>query len=769
MVNRSKWKIKEQPDEKEVRAFMAESGSSEVFASLCVQRGIKNLLDLKKMTEPDLSLLHDPFLFFGMEKTVERITEAVMEGQHITIYGDYDADGITSTALLLETLEMLGASVDYYIPDRFTEGYGPNPEAFQKVIDQGSRLIITCDNGVQGHEAVELAGSQGVDVIVTDHHELPEVLPEAYTIIHPDHPEGSYPFKELAGVGVSFKLAHALMEELPLESLDLVALGTVADLVSLTDENHIMVKYGMQALSETARPGLRAIYEESQTDHQHIDEVSIGFRIAPRLNASGRMADAEQAVQLLTTHSPEEARAGAAELERLNDERKIVTDQVLREVESHIDREAKVNVIAGEGFHEGVLGIAASRLVETTGKPSLVFNLDPDSQLAKGSGRSLGKFNLFKALDQYGGLFTKYGGHEMAAGMTLPAENLEELSEGLDQYITDHYDPEDISRLLEIDLKVEPEDFSLETVKEINSLEPYGTDHSAPLFLFENMQASNMRRIGSDQSHLKFQIEAGKELMDCIAFSLGHLTDYLGDDPALDIVGEVSINEWNGRRKLQIQAKDLRPADIQIIDKRSRHVPKLSFEDDRSAYVFFNPRFYEYIRSKHSSHQHFYLIDEGTQDDFSIAEERVVFVDMPANKEVIQKLLGQNTFSHVYAVFYSFEDVYMEGLASREDFAKVYKYIFTHEDIDYKKRDDLAGHLKMPVNLLNHIIFVFIEAGYVTISDGVLVKQDDIEQTDLTETKAFIQRQEQLHLEELLLYSSAKELSELLIHWSKGE
>lgn len=769
MLNRSKWKMKEQADEKEVRAFMEESGSSEVFASLCVQRGIKNLVDLKRMTEPDLSLLHDPFLLFEIEKTVERITEAVLEGQQITIYGDYDADGITSTALLLETLEMLGATVDYYIPNRFTEGYGPNPEAFQQIIDQGSRLIITCDNGVQGHEAVELADSQGVDVIVTDHHELPEVLPKAYSIIHPAHPEGSYPFKELAGVGVSFKLAHALMEELPFESLDLVALGTVADLVSLTDENHIMVKYGMQALSETARPGLRAIYEESRTDYQHIDEVSIGFRIAPRLNASGRMADAEQAVQLLTTHSQEEAQARAAELERLNNERKTVTDQVFQEIESQINKDAKVNVIAGEGFHEGVLGIVASRLVETTGKPSLVFNIDPDSQSAKGSGRSLGKFNLFRSLDEYSELFTKYGGHEMAAGMTLPVENLTELSDRLDQYVTDHYAPEDISQLLEIDLKVEPEDFSLETVREINSLEPYGTDHSAPLFLFENRQASNMRRIGSDQSHLKFQIESGEELLDCIAFSLGHLTDYLGDDPALDIVGEVSVNEWNGRRKLQIQAKDLKPADIQIIDKRSRQLPQLSFEDEQTAYVFFNPRFYEHNRSKHPNHQHFYLIDERTADDFLIAEERAVFVDMPASQEVIQNLLLQNTFSYIYAVFYSFEDIYMEGLASREDFAKVYKYIFTHEDIDYKKRDDLAKYLKMPVNLLNHIIFVFIEAGYVTISNGVLVKQDDIEQTDLTETKAFIQRQKQLHLEELLLYSSAKELSELLIHWSKGE
>lgn len=769
LVNRNKWKMKEQANEKDVKALMEESGSSEVFASLCVQRGITDLVDLKRMTEPDLSLLHEPFLLFEMEKVVERITEAIMDEQKITIYGDYDADGITSTALLVETLQMLGAFVDYYIPNRFTEGYGPNPKAFQTIIDQGSQLIITCDNGVQGHESIELAQSQGVDVIVTDHHELPEVLPQAFAIIHPNHPKGNYPFKYLAGVGVSFKLAHALLEEFPFESLDLVAIGTVADLVSLTDENHIMVKYGMQALSETARPGLHAIYEQSQTDYQQIDEVTIGFRIAPRLNASGRMADAELAVQLLTTHSPEEALAGAAELERLNNERKTMTDQVFQEAESKINSEASVNLIAGEGFHEGVLGIVASRLVESTGKPSLVFNIDKDSELAKGSGRSLGNFNLFQALDKFGDLFTKYGGHEMAAGMTLPVENLALLAESLNQYLLDSYDSQDINHVLEIDLKVEPEEFSLETVKEINSLEPYGTDHSAPLFLFENIQASNMKRIGSDQSHLKFQMTSAEETLDGIAFGLGHLTGYLGDDPCLDMVGEVTINEWNGRRKLQVQVKDLRPADIQIIDKRSQHAPQCSFEDDRFAYVFSNPKFYEHITSNHPGHKHFYKIDEKIEDALVIAEERVVFVDMPKSKEVLQSLLSNNTFSHIYAIFYSFEDIYMEGLAKREDFSKVYKYIFTHEDIDYKKRDDLAKYLKIPINLLNHIIFVFIEAGYVTISDGVLVKQENIEQTDLTKTKAFVQRQEQLQLEEILLYSSAKELSNIMIQWSKRE
>lgn len=764
-MNRKEWKIKKQAGEEDVRRLVEESGISEIFAALCVQRGITSLVDLKRMTEPDLSLLHDPFLLFEMEKAVERITAAITDEEKITVYGDYDADGITSTALLVETLEMLGASVDYYIPNRFTEGYGPNPQAFQTMIDQGSRLIITCDNGVQGHESIELAQKQSVDVIVTDHHELPEVLPEAFVVIHPDHPKGSYPFKYLAGVGVAFKLAHALLEEFPYESLDLVAIGTVADLVSLTGENHIMVKYGMRALSETSRPGLHALYEQSQTDHQRIDEASIGFRIAPRLNAAGRMADAESAVELLITHSPEEAQAGAEELERLNDERKTVTDQVFQEVESKIKPKASVNVIAGENLHEGVLGIVASRLVEATGKPSLVFNIDEESQSAKGSGRSLGSFNLFRALDRFGDLFTTYGGHAMAAGMSLPIENLTLLEESLDQYLLDHYDPQDINEVLEIDLKVDPQDFSLETVKEINSLEPYGSDHSAPLFLFENIQASHVKKIGSDQTHLKLQMISEEESLDCIAFGLGHLTDYLGDDPCIDVVGEVTINEWNGRRNLQVQAKDLRPTDIQVIDKRSRYAPQCAWEDTGFAYIFSNPSFYEHISSKYPQAEHFYKIEE----DSAIAEERLVFVDMPKNKKSIQDLLVHHTFSHIYAVFHSFEDVYMQGMAKREDFAKVYKYIFSHEDIDYKKRDDLAKYLKIPINLLNHIIFVFIEAGYVTISNGVIVKQENIEQTDLTETQAYIQRHEQLQLEELLLYSSAKELSELLIQWSKEE
>ena len=333
---------------------MVSQGYSETFAELLWNRNIHTTDDFSQLIKANIDDLHDPFLMHDMDKAVERIQNAIMEGQRILIYGDYDADGITSTSIMLETLEMIGADVHYVLPNRFIHGYGPNKELFAEKINEGIQLIITVDNGVAGNEAIDFANSQGADVIITDHHEMQPVLPDAYCIVHPRHPDGHYPFGELAGAGVAFKLATALLEEVPLEMLDLVTIGTVADLVSMTGENRNLVKLGLQAIKQTQRLGLLELLKISSVDLQKVDETSIGFSVGPRLNAIGRLGDPNPAVELMTTFDEEVAQQLAEKLNQINDERKQIVQDITSEATALVNPEDAVHLIAAKGWNPGV-------------------------------------------------------------------------------------------------------------------------------------------------------------------------------------------------------------------------------------------------------------------------------------------------------------------------------------------------------------------------------------------------------------------------------
>ena len=372
---------------------MLNQGYSETFAELLWNRNIRTAEEFSQLMKVNIDDLHDPFLMHDMERAVERIQAAVMEEQAILVYGDYDADGITSTSIMVEALEMIGADVHYVLPNRFIHGYGPNKSLFEEKINEGIQLIITVDNGVAGNEAIDYANSKGVDVIVTDHHELPPVLPDAYCIIHPRHPEGHYPFGELAGAGVAFKLATALLEEVPLEMLDLVTIGTVADLVSMTGENRLFVKLGLQAIKQTQRLGLLELLKVSSVDLQKVDEMSIGFSLGPRLNAIGRLGDPNPAVELMTTFDEEIAHTLAEKLDKINDERKVIVQETTAEATALINPEDKVHLVAAKGWNPGVLGIVAGNILKQTGQPTIVLSID-ENGVAKGSGRSLSLIHI---------------------------------------------------------------------------------------------------------------------------------------------------------------------------------------------------------------------------------------------------------------------------------------------------------------------------------------------------------------------------------------
>ncbi len=763
-----KWQLLEQPPQQEIEALAKELNCQPLFAALCLQRGIDRVEQLKHMIEPSLEDFHSPFLMADMEKAVDRLSQALMSGEKITVYGDYDADGVTSTTLLVESLASLGADVDFYIPNRFEEGYGPNPQAFQLLIDNGTQLILSCDNGIQGHESIALAQDQGVDVIVTDHHELGETLPPAYAIIHPRHPQGTYPFPDLAGVGVAFKLAHALLGDFPQEYLDLVAIGTVADLVEMTGENYYLVKAGLAHLTQSQRLGLLALLQQAGTSPQDIDETTIGFRIGPRLNAAGRMGEASLAVELLMAMDSRQADELAQTIEDMNQERKTITDDIFQQAKENIDPTAKIQVIAGKNWHEGVIGIVASRVVEETGQPTIILSLDEETQKLKGSGRSVGAFNLFQALQSCQSYFESFGGHHMAAGLTLKAERLNDLRHALSVYIEEHYQKEDLQMEVTVDLKAQLAEVSMDLIEEINQLQPFGEGFQPPKFLFENVQTQDMRRIGSDKSHLKFLMVEEGQKTDAIAFSMADKLSDLGDQARLDVLAQLDINEWNGQKKLQCLVEDMRPRGLQVLDKRTSRLPELDLADTDQAFAFFHPNFFRYMFKKYDEPDHFYLIEAGQEPD--IKESELTLVDIPVQAQPLQNVLARQQFDKITAIFYSMENVYLEGLAKREDFAKVFKYIFSHEDINYEKhRQTLADYLDLPLNLLNHIIFVFIEVNYVKLDGGMIIKNDKIEQADLTQTQSYLNRKSQLQMEEILLYSSAAEMIDCLQSWSRGE
>ena len=428
------WQFAPQVEDADFTKIAKKAGLGPEVARLLFERGIQDQESLKKFLEPSLEDLHDPYLLHDMDKAVERIRQAIEEGENILIYGDYDADGMTSASIVKESLEQLGAECRVYLPNRFTDGYGPNASVYKYFIEQeGISLIVTVDNGVAGHEAIELAQSMGVDVIVTDHHSMPETLPDAYAIVHPEHPDADYPFKYLAGCGVAFKLACALLEEVQVELLDLVAIGTIADMVSLTDENRILVQYGLEMLGHTQRIGLQEMLDMAGIAANEVTEETVGFQIAPRLNALGRLDDPNPAIDLLTGFDDEEAHEIALMIHQKNEERKEIVQSIYEEAKTMVEPEKKVQVLAKEGWNPGVLGIVAGRLLEELGQTVIVLNIEDGR--AKGSARSVEAVDIFEALDPHRDLFIAFGGHAGAAGMTLEVEKLSDLSQILEDYV----------------------------------------------------------------------------------------------------------------------------------------------------------------------------------------------------------------------------------------------------------------------------------------------------------------------------------------------
>jgi len=497
------------------------------------------------------------------------LRRAIRRGEAIAVYGDFDTDGVTATALLVQTLSAMGARVRPYIPHRVDEGYGLNLDALRKLYRQGVRVVVTVDCGIRSVDEVEQA-SQGLELIVTDHHSVGPALPPAVAVINPRQPGCPYPFKRLAGVGVAFKLAQALIRvqgklketgDLTEESLlDLVALGTVADLVPLLGENRSLVQRGLALLNEPSRPGAEALMANAGLRRGEVDATAIAFRLGPRINAAGRIDDAMLAYQLLASRDPLEARRLAAKLGELNSRRQVLTEETVTQAEAQVlsdDPEAHLYLAASEKFAPGIVGLAASRLTEAHYRPSVVVELGEEE--SRGSCRSIPEFDITAALDECATLLIRHGGHAAAAGFTIATENLEPLRHRLQAIAAEQLAGVELRPTLEIDAMLPLEEVSWATHALLGEIEPCGVDNPQPVLLSQGVEVRETRSIGSKRRHLKLTLRDGRGVAwDAIYFRHGELSSQIPD--RIDIAYTLEIHEWNHKKQLQLNIQDLREA-----------------------------------------------------------------------------------------------------------------------------------------------------------------------------------------------------------------
>jgi single-stranded-DNA-specific exonuclease len=535
-----------------------------VILQLLKNRGIKTREELNRFLDPRIDYLYDPMLLKDMDKAVSRIKKAIANSEKITVYGDYDVDGITSCCMMVRLLRKMGAKVDYYIPSRLDEGYGLNKEAVKKIHGTGATLIITVDNGISSFEEVEFASELGIDTVITDHHEPRDTIPKAVAVVDPKRRDCKYPFKNLAGVGVALKLAHALVDmnfKSIQEYLDLAALGTVADIVPLLDENRIIVKNGIRALENTQNKGLSSLLSVLKLKDAPVDARKISFMLAPRLNAVGRISDPNVAVKLLLTEDEIEALELARTLENVNQERQSIETRILEEAREKIDNhmdldEDRVIVISSPEWHPGVIGIVASRLVELYHRPCIL--IAEEGEEGRGSGRSIPGFNLFDALSRLSHKLLRYGGHEQAAGLAIKISEIGEFREEINALAKQLIKEEDIAPKLNIELELEEKDISLELAEQLELLEPFGFGNPKPVFMCRNLTIRKIQTVGGGDKHLRLSLNKKQKPLAAIGFNLGFCKEELDLAPALDLAFHLEVNRWQGYVEPQLNIKDMK-------------------------------------------------------------------------------------------------------------------------------------------------------------------------------------------------------------------
>ena len=761
--SKKRWQI-DRPDAELVSQLAKDLKLSTMLTKILVARGITTSEQANAYLHMDETNLHDPFLLHDMQTAVDLIKQAIDTQQQITIYGDYDADGVTSVTVLTTALERLGAKVNFAIPNRFDHGYGPNSDYFEQLHIDGTEVLITVDNGISGIEQVAFAKSLGMTVIITDHHEMGDVLPVADAVIHPRHPEGNYPFGELAGVGVAFKLASALLGEAPFDLLEIVAIGTIADLVPLEDENRYMVKEGIRRLRRSARPGIKALMQVSGHEQNALSEETIGFTIGPRLNAPGRLGDADVAVDLLKSEDEQQALGIAESLNDLNKERQQIVKDIAKEVEAQVevrygDNIPHVLVVEGEDWNPGVVGIVASRLTDKYYRPSIILCLDHETGIAKGSARSIEGFDLYKELAKNASILPHFGGHSMAAGMSLKIEDVELLRSNLNEQARDVLTEEDLQPILSIDVPLALDEIDIASIEALEKIRPFGMGFPKPVFMLEQLDTISARKIGTAKDHLKLEMGDGADRLDAIYFGAGSLADEMAPQGKLSLTGDLQINEWNGNKKAQLLVNDVKCDEWQLFDYRGVREPSrwLPMIPDKAQFIAFSEQ----------SAQHFApffkdlpiaLYGRDTLDPSSA----IVLLDMPQAEEQLTEVMSKTLADRVYLHLYVHDSMYFEKMPDRQQFGWYYSFLKKRETFDLTNQIEmLSKHKGWKKDVIKFMTKVFYELEFVTLDNGKVTMLDSADKRDLAEAPSYKKRQQQIKLEELLLYAPYQDLKKV--------
>lgn len=569
-MHKVKWNFKSSGlNPSKINAFSKQFSLSYVMSTVLLNRGIETEEQLKEYIGKTLDKVHNPLLLPDMEKAAKRIIKAINDKEKIVVYGDYDVDGVTSTALLYSFLRDNGADVEYYIPDRIKEGYGLNIKAINKISKMGTGLLITVDCGITSVGEVELAKAQKMEVIITDHHTCKERLPDAVAVVNPKRPDSEYPFPYLAGVGVAFKLVLAvtiLMGKSTRECFDkyveLAAIGTIADVVELQGENRIIADRGIGHLSDSTNEGIKALLEVCGAGEKPVNSTTVAFMIAPRINAAGRMENASLAAELLLSASQLDAYKSAVALDSLNRERQNVErkmyDEAIKMLQENPDlAEKRIIVLAKKGWHHGVIGIVASRLTEAFYKPCILIASE-ENGMGKGSGRSVEGINLFEALSECNDCLTQFGGHALAAGLSLDMKDFDEFYKRIDKYIADNI-KEEPQKTLDIECTVPDTFLTISNAKQLERLEPFGMCNEKPVFAMQGVKVCEAKTMGADNKHLRLKIETtGGKVFEAVGFSFGKFAPKLFCGRLIDIAFNLDINTFLDTERLQLILKDIR-------------------------------------------------------------------------------------------------------------------------------------------------------------------------------------------------------------------
>ncbi|MDI9475775.1 MAG: single-stranded-DNA-specific exonuclease RecJ [Natronincolaceae bacterium] len=535
-------------------------------AKVLLNRKIESHEDAKEFLYPSIEQLHDPFLLKDMDKVINRVKKAIKNKEKICIYGDYDVDGVASISIMLKYFDSINYPVSFYIPDRLEEGYGLNTEAIEEIVNNDVGLIITVDCGISSIDEVDFANDLGIDIVITDHHECQEGLPNAYAIINPMQKDCTYPFDKLCGCGLALKLIQALTPEdifkkSIYEYLDITAIATVADVVPLIDENRVIVKNGLDYMAKSKNLGIQALLNISGLLNKKLNTGHIAFGIAPRINAAGRISVAQTGVELLTTADANEAVKLSELLNEENKYRQQIEEDISNEAIDIIENDPgyaddKVLVVYNKNWHTGVIGIVASRIVEKYYKPTIILGIEDD--VAKGSARSIPEFNLFESMSKCKDLFIKFGGHHQAAGLSISVDNLEIFREQINAIAEEILAEEDLTRKIMYDDILELENIDNRFMNELEQLEPFGIANPSPKFVAKSLFPMNMRGVGTDGKHLKFGLQAGNRYIDCIGFELGGFAGLINSNDKIDLVFTPEYNIYNGNCNIQLNIKDIK-------------------------------------------------------------------------------------------------------------------------------------------------------------------------------------------------------------------